>query len=161
MSPHQIQTFSIAILMFMNTALVGGIAFTIQQSAKLTRDVSEMKAALAARASAPVLCETVQAKAPPVPEKPKVPEHIAYQLLTTDKSMYAIYLARCKARLKGFEAFETDMTTLNQHPESPQKIPNKGALARIKAGQTWWFPPYCKGLVAETLERPPQEMAQK
>lgn len=161
MSLHKIQNFSTAILIFMNTALAGGIAFTIRQSTRLTRDVSEMKAALAAKVSAPVLCETVQAKAPPLPEKPKVPEHIAYQLLTTDRSMYAIYLARCKARLKGFEAFETDMTTLNQHPESPQKIANKSALARIKAGQTWWFPPYCKGLVAETLEPPQEKVAQK
>lgn len=150
-----------AILSLTNAALLAGLVVSITRIERLSRTVATLNTIITAKVSTPVMCETVRAAAPAAaPEKPKPPEHIAYQLLTTDRSMYGIYQSRCKTR-KGFEGFEIDMTALNQHPESPQKIADKRSLARIKAGQTWWFPTYCKGLASETNGQTPAQLAQQ
>lgn len=122
-----------------------GLGYTIKKIDQLTRDIAALKDLTLAKTTSPVTCSVVESKPFPEPIVPPAPPHITYQLLTSDHTMYGIYLTRCQTR-KGFEGFQTDMVTLNQDPGSPQKISDARALNRIKAGQIWWFPPYCKKL---------------
>lgn len=82
------------------------------------------------------------AAVPNPPAPPVLPVHINYTIVKGDHTMYALYRAHCMA--VGFEKFQADMLELNRHELSPRKIPDGRALARIKIGQEWWFPPYCK-----------------
>lgn len=138
--------------------LLVGLGYVLKKINQLSSDITQLRNVTVAATAHPVECLTVHEKPTPEPPKAIIPPHIPYQLLTSDRTMYGIYLTRCHTR-KGFEGFQADMVVLNQGPASPQKIADARALGKIKAGQIWWFPPYCTKL--QTTDAAASTLAKK
>ena len=142
----------ISILVFCGISQLAAIGIgvmLVRKNDAMARDLQKLQVVWEIHTKKPVFCETLQTVLPPPPPTPVLPPHIPYKLLTTDRTMYAIYQNRCRTK-KGFEGFQADMVALNSHPESPRKISDARALGKIKADQDWWFPPYCTGLTTNT-----------